>query len=138
MSFHARFIILALPVVAWAFAASDPEPRYDTATVVDLRVVAVEMRETPDGKALAGLHLMARLESAKSDSDLIDIYLGPVAFIKDFNFPFGPRERLEVVGSKVRVAGGSVILARELRHGTDTLYIRDKAGEPFWKTSNGA
>jgi len=79
------------------------------------------------------MHLMARLETARSDSDTLDIYLGPTEFIKDFDFPFRPGTRLEVVGSKVRLGNASVVLAREVRHNNDTLYIRDSKGEPLWK-----
>jgi len=129
MNLRAPFAALA--VLALAAAAAE-EPRYDTAAVVDLRIVLVETREVPVAGPLAGVHLLVRLESARADSEPLDVYLGPAAFIKDINFPLRVRERLEVIGSKVKVGSATVILAREIRHDNDTLYLRDRAGEPMW------
>lgn len=128
MTLRAPFAALA--VLALAAAAEDP--RYDTSTVVDLRVVLAETREVPAAGPLAGMHLLVRLENARADSEPQDVYLGPAAFIKDISFPLRVRDRLEVVGSKVKVGSATVILAREIRHNNDTLYLREKTGEPMW------
>jgi hypothetical protein len=128
MTFRAPFAALAVLALA---AAEDP--RYDTATVVDLRVVLAETREVPAAGPLAGVHLMVRPENARGNSELQDVYLGPAAFVNEFNFPLRPRDRLEVVGSKVKAGSASVVLAREVRHDSYTLYLRDRAGEPMWR-----
>lgn len=139
MRIRTWWTLLGVPILAIAWAGGDKgggaveEPRYDTATVVDIHVVVAEMRETPKGNPLAGVHMMARLESARENSELIDIYIGPTDFVNDLGFPFKAHERMEVAGSKVKFGAGSVILAREVRHYNDYLYIRDQKGEPVWK-----
>jgi len=140
MGFRTRCTILAVPALAVALAAGgnkpseqQQEPRYDGATVVDQNFVVVEVREVPKGSPLAGIHVMARPESSHSDSDAVDVYVCPVAFLKFMEFTFRQRDRIEVTGSKVKFGNTTVILSREVRRDDSTLYIRDRNGEPLWK-----
>lgn len=140
MGFRTRCAMLALPALAAALAAggrspAEPqqEPRYDGASVVDLDMVVAEVREVAKGNPLAGVHLMARPETARNESEPVDVYIAPAAFLKMMEFAFHPHDRLEVKGSKVKMGAASVILASEVRRGDSTLYIRDHGGEPVWK-----
>jgi hypothetical protein len=133
-------MFLALPALAAALATggsksstTDQEPRYDPATVVDLNVIVVEVREVAKGNPMAGVHLMSRPESARGDSESLDVYIGPTEFLKQMDLVFHARDKLEVVGSKVKVSGATIILSREVRRDYSTLYIRDSKGEPIWK-----
>ena len=134
----AVFLILA-PLVAALAAASgqtpqaEPEPRYDSGTVIDMMVVVTDRREVPKGNPLNGSHLTVRPESAKTDSETMDVYLSPTDFIKDFDVTFAKGDRLQVIGSKVKYAGNALVLAREVRRDTTTLYLRDAKGTPLWK-----
>jgi|SRR5271157_31414 len=139
MGFRTRCAFLAIPALSVALAAAGnkpsdapPEPRYDTATVADLEMVVVETREVAKGNPLAGVHLLARLES-RQDSEPLDVYLAPSEFIKQFDLTFHAGDRVEVIGSKVKLGAVPVILTRELRRSDTTLYIRDQKGEPIWK-----
>ena len=76
---------------------------------------------------------LARTEAARTDSELLDIYAGPADFIKQMEMTFREHDRVDVIGSRVKMGASQVILARELRRGTSTLYIRDQKGEPIWK-----
>ncbi len=140
MGLRTRCAFLAIPALSMAFAAggnkpsdTPAEPRYDAATVVDVEVIVVQTREVAKDNPLAGMHLVARLESARADAEPLDVYLGPAEFIKMFDFAFHAGDRLEVIGSKVKLGATSVILGRELHRSDTTLYIRDQRGDPVWK-----
>jgi hypothetical protein len=135
MGFPTRCLLFAVPAMVLLWGAA--EPRYDTATVVTVRMLVAEIRETPKGSPLAGIHLMARPESARADSEPWDVYLGPTDFMKDMDLVFQPHDRLDVVGSKIKVGAATVILAREIRRSGSALYLRDEKGEPVWKALEG-
>ena len=140
MGFRTRCAFLAIPALSIALAAAGskpseqiPDPRYDTSTVTTVWMIVVETREVPKGSPLAGTHLMVRPESARPDAEAQDVYLAPTEFIKLFNLTFRPGDRIEVIGSKVKLDTAPVILAREVRRSDTTLAIRDTKGDPVWK-----
>ncbi len=137
MGFSTRLTLLAVPAVAMLWGATS-EPRYDPATVVTIRMVVAEVREVPKGNPLAGIHLMARPESARNDSEPFDIYLAPADFMKGLDLTFHPHDRLDVVGSKLKQGNSTLILAREIRENGSVLYIRDEKGEPVWTALGGS
>jgi hypothetical protein len=108
------------------------EPRYDPATVIDLPVVVTEVRAAAGEYGLDGLRLTARTEADAT----IDVYLGPSSFLKEFEIVFSKGDRIQIIGSKVKVAGGFLVLAREVRKGSATLYLRGKTGEPYWPSGH--
>ncbi len=135
MGFPTRCLLFCVPAMVLLWGAA--EPRYDTSTVVTVRMLVAEIRETPKGSPLAGIHLMARPESARADSEPWDVYLGPTDFMKDMDLVFQPHDRLDVIGSKIKVGAATVILAREIRRSGSALYLRDEKGEPVWKGLEG-
>jgi hypothetical protein len=140
MQFRTRFVFLAFAAVAVMLAAGskssppEQEPRYDPATVVDVRIIVVDVREVANGNPLAGVHLTARSESTHGNSEALDVYIGPTEFLKQMDLAFSARDKMEIVGSKVKVGGATVILTRELQRNDSTLYLRDTKGEPIWKS----
>ena len=140
MRLRTRCALLLVPALGIALAAAGnkpseqpAEPRYDTATTVDVSMIVVETREVAKGSPLAGTHLMVRPESARPDTEAQDVYLAPTEFIKMFNLTFHSGDRIEVIGSKVKLGTVPVILAREVRRSDTTLAIRDTRGDPVWK-----
>jgi hypothetical protein len=113
----------------------DAEPRYDTATNIDLMVVVVDVKEVAAGSPLSGMHLLVRPESAKSNSETTDVYLAPDDYLKDFGCHFAKGDKIQVKGSKVRYNGGPAVLAREVRQESTTVYLRDEHGVPYWNKS---
>ena len=107
---------------------SGPAPRYDPATVVDLPVVVTDVREASGEDGLKGVRLLTRTEADAP----IDVYLGPSDYIKDFEIVFVKGDRIQIIGSKVKIGGASIVLAREVRKGSTTLYLRDRNGDPYW------
>ena len=116
-------------------AAAAAEPRYDTATNIDVMVVVADVKEVAAGNPLDGMHLMVRPESSKSNSETTDVYLGPDDYLKDFGCHFAKGDRLQVKGSKVKFNGATTVLAREVRMESTTVYLRDDHGVPYWKKS---
>jgi len=111
------------------------EPRYDTATNVDFMVVVADVKEVTVGNPLSGMHLIVRPESAKGNSETIDVYVAPDDYLKDFGCKFAKGDRIQVKGSRVKFNGGPAVLAREVRLEATTVYLRDDHGVPYWNRS---
>ena len=107
---------------------TEPEVRYDVATVTDVKATVVSIREVSKTEPLDGLYL-----TVKSDkNETFDVYVGPSEFVKTFGVTFAKGDEIEVIGSKLKVDGTTLILAREVTRKDTTLILRDKNGEPFW------
>jgi hypothetical protein len=111
--------------------AKDPKlsgaPEYNTPTAVHLRAVVSEVKVTPEGQAMAGVHLFV-----KNGGEILDVFLGPSQYIKIFNLPLNPGDRVEVLGSEVKFKGANMILGREVTKGAVTMILRDDSGTPMW------
>jgi len=118
---------LVIPHPVRSQQAPPAEPRYDPATTVEFTGVVTATREVPRGSPMHGLHL-----TVENGKESMDIYLGPVEFMKQFDFGFNKGDRIDIVGSKVKVAGAAVVLAREVRRQSQTVYLRDSSGTPYW------
>ena len=128
-----RIVVLSSMAIAVAAVAygpstnSESEPSYDTATVVDLAVTVAEVREVPPGSPLGGVHLVV-----KAERETVEVYLAPANFLKEMAVHFAPNDRLQIIGSRVKLADHPIILAREVRKENSTLYLRDQKGIPNW------
>ena len=128
-------LLMALtPSFAQKEAAAD-EPRYDTASNIDTIMVITDVKDVPEGSPLNGTHLAARPESSRVGSESTDIYLAPDDYLKDFDCHFAKGDRIQVKGSKVKFNGSQIVLAREVRLESTTVYLRDDHGVPYWKKS---
>ena len=105
----------------------DEDPRYDVAKVIDVDATVMDLREVPRNNPLSGLHLTVKIES-----DTMDVFLGPVDFLKSFEITFAKGDKLEIIGSKVKFGGAHIVLARQVRRDETTLYLRDAKGKPHW------
>ena len=103
------------------------DPRYDVATVIDVDATVMDLRQVPRNSPLSGLHLTVKIES-----DTIDVFLGPIDFLKEFEITFAKGDKLEIIGSKVKFGGAHIVLARQVRRDETTLYLRDAKGKPHW------
>jgi hypothetical protein len=131
MVFRVRLLLLILAALLIPRAASGGqpagEPRYDRSTTVELSAVVTETREVPRGSVMNGLHVMV-----DTGKETVDVYLGPAEFMKQFDFHFARGDRIDVTGSKVKLAAGTAVLAREVRRRGETLCLRDSNGNPYW------
>jgi len=126
-------VLQALEAPSGQTVPAASEPRYDTATSVDAMAVVTDVKEVARNNPLCGSHLIVRLESARSETDTLEVYLGPADFLKDFAFNLAKGDRIEIKGSRVRFGGNPIVLAREVRKNSTTLYLRDERGTPYWK-----
>ena len=126
----AILLVLAILLAPHAAGAGQPvpaEPRYDPSTSVAFSGVVTATREVPRGTAMHGLHL-----TVDTGRESLEVYLGPVEFLKQFDFSFRAGDRLDVTGSRVKTGSATVVLAREVRRGSQTVYLRDNGGAPYW------
>ncbi|HEY3838007.1 MAG TPA: hypothetical protein VGL72_15605 [Bryobacteraceae bacterium] len=105
--------------------------KYDTAAVIDFGAVVVEVREVPKDNPLSGVNLVVRTDSDAT----FHVYVAPVEFIKTFEITFRKGDNVHVIGSKVKFEGETVVLGREVRKDSSTLYLRGRNGAPYWTTS---
>jgi hypothetical protein len=127
----AGICMVAMPWASFqstATARVEREPRYNPATVVNVQGFVVDIRENTDFGSLRGLYLVL-----KTDTDRIDVYLGPPEFIRRFEITFKSGDNLQLAGSKVKDGSSWLVLAREVRRDSSTLYLRDKEGRPYWE-----
>jgi hypothetical protein len=128
-----RHLLLAgwlgiVAAVGWAAQPpADEPPRYDTRTVVELECTVVDAREMAPPNRLSGVFLRVKVEEG-----MLDVYLGPVGYVMEFEEIYRKGSRVYITGSRVRIGGSTLILARELRNGGATLYLRDRQGQPYW------
>jgi hypothetical protein len=137
MKAHYKFFAAAAPLLALTLgsatlAARDPSlpvlPEYNAAAVVHFRAQVVEFRVVPAPGPFEGAHLFVK----GSGSETIDVFLGPAKYIKIFNLPLAPGDRVDVLGSEMNFKGGRLILGREVTKGAVTMILRDESGTPMW------
>jgi hypothetical protein len=68
----------------------------------------------------------------KSDTQTIEIHLGPSVFLDEQKVDIRKGDRLEVIGSRFMHGESSVVLAREIRKGDSVWTLRDSGGQPLW------
>jgi hypothetical protein len=68
----------------------------------------------------------------KTDSGTLAVHVGPSAYIARQQFTFAKGDPVEVVGSKVSMAGKDMLLAREITKDGKTLVVRNAQGVPKW------
>lgn len=106
---------------------------YDPATEVTLAGTVDEVTHVPaPASGPGGVHLLVRFETG-----VLEVDLGPAAFITTRNFEFAKGDAIKVIGSKAQRAGHDVIIAREITKGDKVLTLRDAKGFPLWSRRSG-
>jgi len=120
---------LVLLAATSAAAQSASAPKYDPATesVITGKVVSVHERQCPVSGTL-GAHFMLETETGK----VYEVHLAPAKFTKEFDMVFRTGDKVEVTGIALVFQGKDAILARQVKHGTETVTFRDKKGNPIW------
>jgi hypothetical protein len=134
-SYHVRFqsttyrvlISTVLTMLLCGISAAQGSPKYDPATETKFKGTVEELKLPPKGSEKDVAHL-----TIKAGEDTFDIYLCPKAFMDDMGVTFAKGDELALTGSKVKQGNESMILAREVVKGTDTLVLRDEKGNPVW------
>ncbi len=126
-------VVLVAPVTfgqigAPAKAGGKPSPHYDKATEMTVKGVVEEVSPTTTEK---NRWAQIRL-TLKSDQGTFDIHVGPAAYITSQQVTFAKGNKIEVVGSKVKIRGQDVLLARQITKDGKVLKLRDEQGFPLF------
>lgn len=109
-----------------------PEGRYHgmydpkTVETISGEVVSVD-KITPFQGMYYGVHMMV-----KTDKETISVHLGPGWFIENQDIRIEPKDKIEVMGSRILFEGKPAIIAAEVRKGDQLLKLRDQNGFPVW------
>ncbi len=122
-------LVLLVPASAASQTTPTASPKYDmaTETVIKGKVLSVHNRECPVTGTL-GAHFM--MEAI--DGKVYEVHLAPTKFAKTFDMVFTPGEKVEVLGNTLIFQEKDAILARQVKHGNETVTFRDKKGNPSW------
>ena len=101
---------------------------YDPKTVETLagEVVSADL-VTPMKGMSQGVHL-----TVKTDKETIPVHLGPSWYLENQDMKLAPKDKVEVEGSRVTLAGKPAIIAAEVKKGDEVLVLRDESGLPAW------
>jgi hypothetical protein len=133
MRVRRAFLLIPLLLTAFLITSASAElargPRaiYDPATEVTVHGTIVKVIRTAGRRAGPGMHLT--LQTAEES---YDVHVGPASYVEKQGFRFRAGDRIEVTGSRLTLAGGQAILAREIRKGARVLTLRDAQGIPKW------
>jgi hypothetical protein len=134
-----RALSLVLVVVTFALAADTPPTsqgsgpgarrRYDPATVETISGDVVRIDRIPKRRGNGtAVHLAVRVEGG----DTVDVRLGPAWWIDGQKVRVKEKDKVEVKGSRVTIAGTPVVIAAVVTKNEKTLLLRNDAGVPAW------
>lgn len=102
-------------------------PRYDKATETTLHGTVQEVQSHQGRMGGTGTHLLL-----KTDAGVVEVHVGPANWLADKKYTFANGDALQVLGSKVTVAGQDAFLAREITKGDTKIVLRNENGIPAW------
>lgn len=71
----------------------------------------------------------------KTDTETVEIQLGPTALLTEKKVEIREGDTLEVTGSRITIGEPHVVLAREIRKADNAWALRDATGQPLWSAS---
>jgi hypothetical protein len=119
-------------------------PAYDTTTEATFTGTVADVKS---GRSLfsrlVGIHTLGlghkgaqeKQLVVKTDTNIVQIHLGPTAFLTEKKVEIRKGDTLEVTGSRVTIGDSQVVLAREIRKGDSSWTLRDVAGQPLWSAA---
>ena len=125
------YILTATLVAGLGFVASAQGQRgmrnYDPKTEMTVKGTIQDVQEQTGKNGHMGTHLILT-----TDSGTLPVHVGPSAYIADKHFSFVKGDQIEVLGSKVSIAGTETLLAREITKEGEKLILRNSQGVPEW------
>lgn len=101
---------------------------YDVKTVETFQGVIAKIEKIACRRA--GMYSMSLLVQQGKES--IPVYIGPAWYVEKQNVKLTEGDKVQVVGSKVTIKKGPIILAKEIKKGEQVLRLRDDKGFPLW------
>ena len=102
-------------------------PRYDTATEVTLRGTITKVESHMGRMGWNGTHLVVSFEA-----ETLTVHVGPSTYVDQQGLSFAAGEQIEVTGSRIKLEGTDVLIAREIKKGEKVLTLRNSQGIPAW------
>jgi hypothetical protein len=113
---------------AGAFAQKANLPKYDPKTEITIKKAIVQdVKEVTLSNGQNRFRIIV-----KAGTDTYEVCLCPKAFLQVLDTTFAKGDEVDVTGSKVQEGENTILLAREVIKGDNTLVLRDKNGEPVW------
>lgn len=126
LKFGSVVVALSLAVAMAQQPRKGQGRNYNPATEKTITGEVQDVQQTQRGR-VPGMHLMV-----KTESETVDVRLGPSTFIENQGFTFAKGDKVEVIGSKVTVQGVEALIAREVTKDGKKLTLRDTTGRPLW------
>lgn len=129
--------VAVLATASFAFAQPPPggrhgSPMYDVKTETTI-TGTVENIETITGEAarghrgLGGTHLVVKTETGP-----LEVHVGPTVYLTEKNIALAKGDAVEILGSRVTMEGEAVLIARQIKKGSNTWTLRAASGRPLW------
>jgi hypothetical protein len=100
---------------------------FDPKAVTTIQGRVVEVERLARGRH-EGIHLTVAM-----GAETIAVRLGPAFYVDAQPVQLAKGDTVEVKGARTAVQGEQVILAQEVRRGSDVLALRDADGVPLWR-----
>jgi hypothetical protein len=116
---------------AWGLAAQ-PSDLFDPETMArfDGQVISIE-EVSPDKELTPGTYVLL-----KTNEGNMSVRLGPADYLKRQGFTIRPYDRLEVMGSKVKIEEDRKgIIATKAKSGEKSIALRTPSGKPVWAST---
>jgi hypothetical protein len=126
-----KWIGIALIISGFAISTLAQGPRsarkYDPKTEVTVRGNIEQVQEQAGRHGWLGTHVLL-----KTETGILPVHVGPSGYIAKKQFAFATGDEIEVVGSKVLIAGKETLLARQITKEGKSLVLRNLQGIPEW------
>ena len=120
-------IVFGMTTAAPAQGPRSSGPIYDPKTETKVTGTVEDVQQQNHGGWGTGTHLTLR-----TDSETLDVHVGPSQYVVSKQFSFAKGDRIEVLGSKVKIGTADALIAREITKGDKTLALRNAQGIPLW------
>jgi hypothetical protein len=121
-------VIAVVAVLSASAFAQKALPKYDVKTEITLKKAVVE--DTKEVTLPNGQNRFRLI--VKAGTDTYEVCLCPKNFLAVLDANFAKGDVVDITGSKVLDGQNTLILAREVVKGENTVVLRDKKGEPVW------
>jgi hypothetical protein len=117
-------------LIAVTSAAAQPATghglAYDSKSEVTFEGIVQQVTQATGKQALMGVHLVV-----DSGGTITDVFIGPQSFLASSGITFAPGDSVKVTGAMAAVGDGSLLLARTITRGNQTLVVRNAHGLPL-------
>ncbi len=100
---------------------------YDPSTETTVKGSVDEVVQQTGARGFTGTHVLLKIDTGN-----LTVHVGPSSYISAQGFSFAKGDALEIIGSKVKINGQDVLLAREVKKDGKVLTLRDAKGFPMW------